>query len=494
MILAVEINDSSINIAQASVKKGSLSRLRCICEGIFRGVDDGNIADVDYVAERIREILCRNRINTRRTVFVINSKSVIVRRLRLPLLKKRNEIMSMIGYELSQLMPFNSSDYRMHYEVAEDCTYEKYAWYIIYCIPEKLLAGYGELALKSGLKPAGFEIYCSCVNKLRNLKEKVSAFADIGEKRISFTVMNRGVSDFSRTAEIYHGTAGDIVAEEAAIYMDSSYPSGDNPLNICLDEIIRCIRYYQSIDKESKISRMYIFNSEIKGLLPSFIESMSDELPTVEIVTELPIFLQGIDEVCYDGRCFMPVLAALNEGRGSFRLHKSKYNEISDFKIAAAMAVILVSSLFFIMGAVFAFTLHREYEHMEAYVSSEENILLNNEIDRLKAENYENEKSIADMESLKNKIEVESYADSEIFRCIFSALPENTLLKSMHVGIAGVSADCTSGSIEEIALFLSNLRRLSYVQDIYIDEVSRNGNPEEGYVYTVHCVLRSVRP
>lgn len=494
MILAVEISDSNINIVQASVKKESLSKLKCMHEGISRGVDDGNIADADYVAERIREILHRNRINTRRAVFVINSKSVIVRRLRLPLLKKRNEIRSMIGYELSQLMPFNASDYRIHYEIVSDSSNEKYAWYIIYCIPEELLEGYRQLALKSGLKPAGFEIYCSCINKLQNMKENVSAFADIGEKRISFTVMNRGISDFSRTVEIAYGTWEGIAAEEAALYIDRSYPSGGSFLNTCLDEIIRCIRYYQSIDKESKVSRMYIFNSEIKGLLPSFIESISAEMPTVEIVTELPMFLRGIDESCYDGRCFMPVLAVLNEGRDSHKLRKSKYYEISDFKTAAAKGIVLASSLFLIMGTVFAFRLYREFEYMKSYIWSEENILLNNEIERLKAEEHNNEKSISDAAELKSKIEKESYADSEIFRCIFSAVPGNTSLYSMHVGIAGASMDCTSDSIQEIAVFLSNLRKLPEVEDIYIDEVSKNGDSEKRYVYTVRCELRGMQP
>ncbi len=493
MILAVEISDSNINIVQASVKKKSLSKLRCMCESISRGVDDGNIGDADYVAEKIREILCRNRINTRKTVFVINSKSVIVRRLRLPLLKKRNEIRSMIGYELSQLMPFNAVDYRMHYEIIPDSSNEKYAWYIIYCIPEELLECYRELALKSGLKPVGFEIYCSCINKLHDVKGNVYAFADISEKRISFTVMNRGISDFSRTVEITYGTWRGIAAEEAALYIDGSYPSEDSLLNTCRDEIIRCIRYYQSIDKETKISRIYIFNSEIKGLLPPFIERISAELPAVEIVTGIPVFLRGIDESCYDGRCFMSVLAALKGGKSSYGMRKSKYYEISDFKTAAARGIVLASSLFLIIGAVFAFKLYREFEYMKAYIWSEENILLNNEIEMLKAEEYNNEKSISDAVELKNKIEKESYADSEIFRGIFSAVPQNTSLRSIHVGIAGASMDCTSGSVREIAVFLSNLRKLSEIEDIYIDEVSKNGDSEKRYDYTVHCVLRGVQ-
>jgi len=305
MILAVEINDRSLNIVQASMKKGMLSKLRCVCGSISRGVDDGNITDMDYIAERIKELLQRNRINTKRTVFVINSKGVIVRKLRLPVLKKRNEIRSMIGYELSQLMPFNPFDYRMHYEVVVDSTDERYAWYVIYCVPEELLESYRELALKSGLRSAGFEIYCSCVNKFQGFKETTEAFADIGEKRISFTVMNRGVGDFSRSAEIAYSGIEGVAAEKAALYIDRSYSSGDRLLNEFLDEIIRCIRYYQSIDKESKISRMYIFNSEINGVLPSLIESMSAELPDVEIVTEMPVFLQGIDKLCLCWRRLM---------------------------------------------------------------------------------------------------------------------------------------------------------------------------------------------
>ncbi len=472
MILAVEINDSSINIVQASIKKGTLSKFRCVSEDIPQVVDDGNILDAGYLSDRIRKILQRNRINTKKTVFVINSKSIIVRRLRLPVLKKRNEIRTMIEHELSHLMSFDPADYRIHYEVTLDSSNEKYAWYIIYCTPEELLKSYRDLALKSKLRPLGFELYCSCVNKLKDMGEDTLAFTDIGEKRISFTVMNKGIADFSRIAEI-------------------SYVGAESPLNACMDEIIRCIRYYQSIDNESKISRMYIFNSEIRECFPTFIEKMSAELPDLEIVTEPPIFSRELS--CYAGRCFMPVLSAFNEGKGSYKLHKTKYYEISDFRTAAAIAVILVSSLFFIISGIFVFKLYREYEYMKEYITNEENILLNNKMERLKAESQSKEKAITDIESLQNKIKEESYADSEIFRGIFSILPENTYLHSIHVGIAGVSAYCTSCSIEEAAIFISNLRELDVIEDVFADEVSRKDDSESGYEYTIHCVLKGVQ-
>lgn len=501
MILSVEINDKSINIVHAFTKKGGFPKFSFMCCDISYGVDNGYISDVDYVSDKIKEMLLSNCINTRKTVFVINSKSIIIRKLRLPALKKRNEIKSMIGYELSQLIPFKSRDYRIHYKAVADNTDEKYAWYIIYCIPEDMLESYRELCIKSGLKPAGFEIYCSCINKLYDEKlgtlhfsrEDVDAFAYVCEEKVSFTVVNKGVCDFSRTAENYYYSEERTAAEET-VYMGSSYMSGDGPLSGCLDEIIRCIRYYQSIDKEGKISRLYIFNSEISEIIPEFIDRMSREMPDVEIVTELPAFLQGIDKgCCYDNHCFMLVLAAIENGKSSYSLRKTEYNEMSDFRSIAAMAVIIVLSLFFIGIGVFSFRLYKDFEYMKAYISDDENIMLNNQIEELKKEIDNAEQSIAETYALKNKINEESNADSETLRCIFASVPENTKLRSVYAGSAGVTMDCTSDSFEEIACFLRNLRYTSIIEDIKVDEVTENVHSAGGYSYTLHCVLKDVQ-
>lgn len=471
MILAVEINDDSINIVQASVRKGRPLDLRCVREDISKGVEDGVILDTDYVSDRMKEIFQKNGISVRKTVFVINSKSLIVRRLRLPILKKSNEARSMIGYELRQYIPFDAVHYRMHYETVLDKNNERYAWYIVYCIPEELIESYKTLATKAKLRPVGFEIYCSCVNKLRNLNEDTYALVDIGEERISLTVMNNGISDLSRIVEVDHvGTK--------------------SPLDQCIDEIIRCMRYYQSADKESEIKRMYIYNSKIGDQLNAFIERMHYAFPDVEIVTELPVFA---DKLSYcDGGYFMTVIATCNEGRGSYKLNRTKNRETSDFRTAAAMAVILLSSLLFIFGGIFALRLYREYEYMKEYISNDENILLNNEIERLKAELRNNEKNAADIEALKNRVNAESYIDSKIFRGIFSVAPENTHLRSIYVGASGVSVECTSQSIDEAATFIGSLRELSAFEDIFVDEVSIKDRSEEGYDYTIQCILRDV--
>lgn len=466
MLLAVEINDDRINIVQASGRR-STRKFKCVHEDISRGVEDGNILDSDYVSVKVREILQKNRISIRKTVFVINSKSIVVRRLRLPVLEKSSETKSMIGYELRQSIPYDTFHYRMHYEIISDSDDEKYAWYIIYCIPEGLLEGYKELAKKAKLRAAGFEIYCSCINKLRNMNKDTYAFTDIGEKRISLTIMNNDISDLTRTVEA-------------------------DSLSVCIDEIIRCIRFYQSIDKESKISRMYIYNSENNDQLNSFVERMRYSLPEVETVTELPVLS---DELPYcEGNCFMPALAACNEGRGSYKLNETKNYERSDFRTVAATAVILVLSLLFIFGGIFAFRLYGEYKYMKEYISNKENILLNNEMEILKEELKTDAKNAADMEALKKKVNEESYIDSEIFNTIFSAIPENTSLHSMHVSISGVSVDCTSQSIDEAAVFIGSLRALSAFGDIFVNEIEKKDSADGGYDYTVQCALKDVQP
>ena len=465
MVLSVEINDGRINIVQTS-GRGGARKLKCVYEDISRGVEDGNILDVDYVSGKIREILQKNRISIRKTVFVINSKGIVVRRLRLPVLEKRSETRSMIGYELRQSIPYDTFHYRMHYEIISDSDDEKYAWYIIYCIPEDLLEGYKELAKKAKLRAAGFEIYCSCINKLRNMNKGTYAFTDISEKRISLTIMNNGISDLTRAVEA-------------------------DSLSACLDEIIGCIRFYQSIDRESKISRMYIYNSEIKDQLNLFIERMHYSLPDVEIVRSLPVLSDELSHC--DGSCFMSALAAFNEGRGSYKLNETRNYERSDFRTVAATAVILVSSLLFIFGGIFAFRLYGEYKYMKEYISNKENILLNNEMEILKEELKTDAKNAADIEALKKRVNEESYIDSEIFNAIFSVIPEKTSLHSMHVSVSGVSVDCTSQSIDEAAVFMGSLRALSAFADIFVNEIEK-GNADGGYDYTVQCVLKDVQP
>jgi type IV pilus assembly protein PilM len=152
MFLSLEINNS-IKIIEASKKGITLSVLSCMTiDGSC--VMDGRILDMDRTVNVINEALNNKGIKTGKAIFIINSSRIMIRRIKLPLLKKKQEILSMLQIELQQEVRTDLSKYMILYDVA-DITKDKkiaYAQYVAYCVPEELVNDCHELAVRLKLK------------------------------------------------------------------------------------------------------------------------------------------------------------------------------------------------------------------------------------------------------------------------------------------------------------------------------------------------------
>ncbi len=269
MILSVEIKDKKINIIQASKKGEILSIFKCISINISSGVIDGSIADMDYIHGVLNEALISHGIKTNKAVFVINSNKIIIRKIKLPLLKKKKETISMLTNELAQLIPVDLNLYKFKYEIIKINDDENnYAHYVVYCMPLNILNQYYELAGRLKLKSSSVDVSCNCLNKLSShnlhinktvIKDNVAAIAEIRADKIFFSVLNKGVTDFSITTMLDNGYSDEAADELQAAHIAGDFHVNDNFSYKLLDEISNCIRFYQSIDHESKINKIYIY-------------------------------------------------------------------------------------------------------------------------------------------------------------------------------------------------------------------------------------------
>ena len=116
MILSVEI-DNNIKIIEALRKGETLSVLRYMSIGTIC-VKDGNILDMDGTVSVINKELKKNGIKTKKAVFLINSSKIMIRTIKLPLLKKSSEILSMIKIELQQTVSADLGKYKIIYEIS----------------------------------------------------------------------------------------------------------------------------------------------------------------------------------------------------------------------------------------------------------------------------------------------------------------------------------------------------------------------------------------
>jgi len=236
-ILSFEINNN-IKIIEASIKGEVLSVLRCMCiDSVY--VKDGKIIDMDGAVNEINEKLKSRGIKTKKSIFLINSNSIVIRKIKLPFLKKSSEVLSMLQIELQQTVSIDLSKYRIIYELS-DITYENripYAVYIVYCVPVILVSQYTELAAKLKLKLLKIEIIPNCINALykNNIKinggvlnnNETAAFVNVSENFLSFLAANHGICDFY-ISSYFKESFIEMAAESLSQYRYLSSATADN--------------------------------------------------------------------------------------------------------------------------------------------------------------------------------------------------------------------------------------------------------------------------
>lgn len=500
MILSIEINDDNINVVQASKMKETLLVSKCMTFNIPSLAEDGIIIDVDYAANKINEALSSHNIKIGRTVFVVNSGSIIVRKLELPILKKRSETISMIKYELEQLMPVDLGQYKIIYKIAGAKKNKKKAYYVVYCLPVKLFGQYTRLASKLKLKFSTLDICCNCLNKVFQHKisinnslvnyNDIAAFIRIGADKISFSVLNKGVCDFFKISEIFNDKYAEIAAEGQAVYLTDSSSCTDDFMCKCLDEISKYIRYYRSVENKSEINKLYVFGSKFnESMLRLLSRSLGIETVSLDRISNVEIsssYFNGIFDI---HKFFIPILALFNNEKDVCFLLKPNYFNVRSIRFTASAAAIILACA----GAGCMFSIHNDkFRAMKVFISDEDNVALNNEIEVLKKDISILTEQSEHADFLKSAAENDNCVSSEIFREILYALPRDTKIISASVDKTGIQFTCVSASVDEVALFLNNLRKMHFIKSINVPTVESIKNVSGGYSYSIICTLKDV--
>jgi type IV pilus assembly protein PilM len=165
MILSIEFG-SNIKIIEGTKKKNILVISKAATLNVSADIYNSGFMDVDLTAEAIKDAFTENKISTKKAVFVIDSESVIIRKMKLPLLKKESEIITMIMLELEQQVSADLNQYRVIYKIADAFEEDGYikALYVVYCMPLNIYNQYKRLAKTLKLLLVKLEI-SNCINR-----------------------------------------------------------------------------------------------------------------------------------------------------------------------------------------------------------------------------------------------------------------------------------------------------------------------------------------
>ena len=528
-VLSLEFSNKYIKMLDGSRSGNSLTVNKSILLEVEKGcIDDGKIIDIDSVINTVNEAISKNSIKSRNAIFTIHTNSTVTRNIELPVLKSKSDTMSMIKSELSQLMPVDLNQYKLIYKKTESVFTDgaEKGKYIVYGLPTYMFEQYMLLAEKLKLELIAFELAFNTLDKIYDKKlfinnnplksGVVSAFLDIGYDSLTFSVVNNGKNDFSRTSQngikdiVKNFGAVHYLSDEEAlkeIEKISLMPDDiseisklniiEENINIWIDELSRYIRYYNSVNKEKQIEKIYLYGiySNIKGL-PEYIESH------INIETVLITLLSNTVFRDKDNESITTYFTTAL----SLHMDKKDVNFLTDVKkqrkstFSRRVALLGISTAAVLALALAAYTYYMEKTSLEkdiavyeAFLNNEDNIRLNNESNALKNKTALMEKYLGEVTKLQTAIKNEDAVTTLIFRQVAAAVPFGTQINAMNVNIDNIQLQCTSVSREEAAQFEKNLNEIDYIDNVYIPtivEVNEGGG--QTYSYSVVCNLKDV--
>lgn len=506
LFLSLEIYDEGIKIVEALRKSDSVTVMKCDELTGIDIIENGRIADVNAVAVLIKNMIAKNGINTRRAVFTVNSASVISRKIKLPLLDKRREILSMIRNELEQFMPVDLNQYKIIYDITDIVNDNdvKYAFYVIYCLPCDIYKGCKELAKILKLKTVLIDVSFNCLNRINKYgsrinshiikKDCIYAFLEINNNNISFCILKNGVTEFSRISLNEDISVIEKAAEEYAPYNAAKSTNSTPGMDKLMDVLNRYIRYYYSMNNTNIIDKIFIYGDILDRNISIFLaNNLRIEAEIIERISCFKLNTKFNMDNNITGKYFICHLSLLNNKTNMWFSYGSDLDLKPNYKLftVAILAVLLTVILAAVTWKNYNIMLETNIQNMKLYIYDEERAEMNAEIEDLKNEIDLKENHLEKVSKLKYVIKNENSVSSIIISEFFESIPDNTRLVSMSVNRNNTQISCVSEAMSEVTLFIQNLRKLNFIEEIYFSGIDVK-NEEGSYSFSVMCRLKDL--
>lgn len=316
-VLSLDIGSKDIKIVLGSQSKKNVIIEKAITIPTPIGCyNDGKILDISKFKSEILNVLQEENIKCKNIIITSKSTAVITRDIDTPVAKKE-DMDSIIKFQMEKYLPIMFDDYIMQYKVLEEFEEDdiKTAKVTVIVYPKVIAEGYYNLIKELKGNAVALDISSNSINKLfiEDIKvndenyslEDTVAVIDLGYDFTNVNIITKGNVHFSRIIT-YGGTNIDIdiakqlsISEEEAemqkmefcnLEADSTNIENSMVNDIAksqirnwINEIERLLNYYKNKDQGNKIDKIYIYggSSNIKGI-ETFIKDALN-LPVIKI-------------------------------------------------------------------------------------------------------------------------------------------------------------------------------------------------------------------
>lgn len=322
LLLGLDIGSTSVKLAELNESRGSLSLRNFDLVALpDDAIVDGAILNVGAVAEGIRESLKRNRIRNTECAIAISGFSVIVKRIRLPIMTDE-ELDENLRWEIEQHIPFDYSEVVADRVVLSRNQAQGSMDVLLVASKKETINEYISVTRELGLKVRVVDVASFA---LQNTFEtmcggcgagEVVAIVNVGANMTSIVVLDSGVTAFTRdiniggaliTSEIQKEL--NITRQEAEAFkigridanLDAVIPSEVDAITRHVSESIgqelkRSLNFFYETSGSSQVHRLVLCGGSARSS-----SCISEIERTTGLIAELanPFARIGFDEKVY---------------------------------------------------------------------------------------------------------------------------------------------------------------------------------------------------
>lgn len=175
-MISLNFTPDSINVVSGKFNKKTVNIDRVFRVELGDGIyEDGEILDMEKMSYVLQNSLSLNKINTQDAIAVINSSSVVMREATFPKVEKE-ELDSIINYQIEEYIPVNPEDYVVKYldlgTVLEEGL-EKQSVLLI-GIKDSMIQAHMTLLKECKLKPTVMDYEGNAITKLINIGGRIN--------------------------------------------------------------------------------------------------------------------------------------------------------------------------------------------------------------------------------------------------------------------------------------------------------------------------------
>ena len=498
-LLSITLGTTSAKLAEIAQAGKKIQVFSAYDIPISEGLcDDGQILDVESLADELKGYISKYKIKTKKLAFSIASKRIASKEVVIPFVKEK-QIKGLVQMNAADYFPVgNIDDYAISYSIIETVKNAENTQYRLNVIatPGEMLEGYTLLAkaMKCSVEIVDFAGNAILqILKTQAHSGEVNAILQLGYENTVINIMNGNVQIMQRTVATGLNALINTVAEsvgldeeDAVAFLEdnditricSAYPDVKYVCDSLISSIARIFDFYNGRSGDHPITGvMFIGDATyVNGIGDSLSEGLGHEAQEIFKLSNVQVKTKQITPEFATN--FMAnigaVIAPMNlkyEPRGE----EEKAKE--DGKLPwGLVAISIIASVALVAGS---FAMY--------YMAKQERDTLNEQLITVQPlqeiENRYND-VVAKKGTLDNLIANTSGSGDSLVRLISDLeanMPSGMSITSFNFsdGIVSIAAGCPGK--EGVARFIQKMRELSYVRNVKVDFISESMEDIELY-------------